>query len=96
MSAVEPPSSSAAAAPAPAVKRICAVLDPRLKSCSVQHFRSGCEVLQERAENNVKKMINKFEEAPNQSPMVVEVEAGVPDAPVAVAVAGKRQFLRLD
>ena len=63
MGAVESLSSSAAAASAPAVERICTVLDPRRKSCAVQHFRSGCEVLQERAENNVKKVIDKFVEA---------------------------------
>ena len=64
MCAVEPLSSSAAAAPAPAVERICAVLDPRRKSCSVQHFRSGYEILKKRAENDVKKVIDKFVEAP--------------------------------
>ena len=57
--------------------------------------RSSCEVVKERAENDVKKVIDKFVEAPNQLPVVVGVEAGLPDAPI-MAVAGKRMFSRLE
>ena len=92
MRAVEPLSLNAAAAPAPAVGRT--VLDPRRKSWSVRHFRSSCEVVKERAENDVKKVIEKFVEASNQLPVVVEVEAGLPDAPMAMA--DKRKFSRLE
>ena len=75
--------------PSQDVERICALLDPRRKSCSEQQFVNGSPALKMPAEADLKRVIGMFEETDSQSSPLPEAEpAGEPN----VCVASKRKF----